>query len=425
MTTRAALIEYPTKSCLVYDQGLFLSLAETLAPHFGKVGYFCPWEDQFVRGTKVRIGHGIPGIERVLDFWGSLDDWDLFVFPDVNHGGLQVDLADNRGKRVWGSRYGEDYELYRRETKELFSEYGFSIGDYAVIYGLSNLREYLKKHDNVYVKCSLTRGDFESFHAPNYEAVKHTLDRFAVMWGEAQEYVEFIVEHAIIDAVEIGYDGYSVDGKFPSLACIGLEVKDKGYVGHMRPVAEQPEPILDVNRRMAPILAKDRYRNFFAVETRITKDGKPWVIDPCCRMGSPPGELLQNLYTNLHEIFWEGSGGNLVDPVPENEWGAELIIHASEADAQWMHIQVPDKYVRNVKLRNASQFGDKKCTMPQGHKLPEIGAVVATGSTMEEAFEKCGEIAKEIVGYRMEYFDDCFEEAQDELKKFEEFGYAL
>ena len=35
-----------------------------------------------------------------------------------------------------------------------------------------------------------------------------------------------IVEEAIDDAVEIGYDGYTIDGKYPQNAMWGIEIKD-------------------------------------------------------------------------------------------------------------------------------------------------------------------------------------------------------
>ena len=42
--------------------------------------------------------------------------------------------------------------------------------------------------------------------------------------------MEFIVEDGIPDAVEVAYDGYTIDGKFAKNATFGIEVKDKGLV---------------------------------------------------------------------------------------------------------------------------------------------------------------------------------------------------
>lgn len=416
--------DYKTKSVCVFDQGLFCELARTLAKSFGRVGYFRPYMDQFTKQNLFLVGSGIPNVERIEDFWGSLDDWDLFVFPDTNHGSEQAHL-EKLGKRVWGSRYGEDLELFRAETKEVLKREGFHVGPYKVIVGLANLREFLQNNSDVYVKISRFRGDFESFHSPNYPAIRLHLDKIAHQLGQAQDITEFVVEKAIPDAVEIGYDGYSVDGQFPAAACCGLEVKDKGYVGHFLAADKQPKQLSDINSKMVSLLAADRYRNFFSLEARVTKDGTPWVIDPCCRFGSPPSEMLQEMYTNLPDILWNGAEGKCVDPIPAAEWGAELILHAPEASETWQPVLFPPKLRDSVKLRNFSVIGGVHCVMPQGVRLPEIGAVVGLGNSMEEAIAKATEVSKQLKGYGMDFFNDCFEEAQSSLEKLESYGIKL
>lgn len=416
--------DYETKSVLVYDNGLFVELAATLAKDFGKVYYYSPWQSAFPKSNAMLVGQGIPGVERVNEFEDHIDDTDLFVFPDVYAGALQRHLA-GMGKRVWGSRMGEDLELDRMASKAYLQKLGVPIGKYTRVKGLTQLRAQLKLYGDQWVKVSCTRGDFESFHSKNYKNIEPRLDELEHNLGAKKHTQEFIVEDGINDAVEIGYDGYTVNGDFPDAAMIGVEVKDKGYIGHFVPASQMPDQITEINRVLYEALESFQYRNFLSMEMRITKDGTPWVIDPCCRMGSPPGELVQIMYTNLADIFWHGADGLLVNPIPAAEWGAELLIHSAWADKNWQAIQFPKELRDHIKLRNLTVINREYYVVPQAVGLPEIGAVVATGNTVEEAMEKVKEVAEQIDGYFLDLFPDCLEDAQTEIATLKEYGIDL
>jgi hypothetical protein len=47
---------------------------------------------------------------------------------------------------------------------------------------------------------------------------------------------------------------------------------------------------------------------------RCTKDGKAYLIDPCCRAGSPPNELYQLMISNLADVIWYGAEGLVIEP---------------------------------------------------------------------------------------------------------------
>jgi hypothetical protein len=173
---------------------------------------------------------------------------------------------------------------------------------------------------------------------------------------------------------------------------------------------------------MAPTLKDYGYRNFFSTEVRVKKDGTAFSIDPCCRAGSPPSELYQNLYSNLADIVWQGSMGKCVDPVPTAKYGAELIIHAQWADKNWQAVEFPQKLRDNIKLRNLTIINGEYYVVPQSVGLPEIGAVVATGNTLQEAITKVTEYGKQIKGYFIDVFPEALEEAQGEIEKLKTFG---
>lgn len=423
------MTDLSSKVCLVRDNGLFSEIAVTLSKKFKHVYYSTAWESHSPRKIDLLSGQGIDNVERVDDIWEVVHkhspDELLCVFPDVFHAGLQWQLSD-MGYRVWGSRKGDQLELQREDAKQLFKQVGLAVGPYKVIKGVDNLRKHLKEHDRLWVKLSFTRGDMETWFHENYVLSEAKINKIQYDLGANGKAAEFILEEPIEQAVEIGYDGYSVDGEFPSAACVGLEIKGKSYLGHFVKSEAMPAQLLEINRAMAPALREFSYRNFFCVENRITEDGKAWMLDPCCRFGSPPSELLQMLYSNLAEIMWEGGGGKCIDPVPAGKWGAELVIHSSWAEKEWQAVQFPPELRDHFKFRNFVIDEDGEYhIMPQSVQMTDVGAVVAVGDTMKEACDRVKEIAKEIQGMGLETEPHALDSAGEEIEKLKSFGVTL
>src|SRR5258708_15118766 len=115
--------EVSSKTVLCVDHGLFLPLAIKLAESFQRVLYYSPWEKGFPILNDCVIGDGFENVERVDDIWEHLKDVDLFLFPDLQHSGLQLHL-ESLGKRVWGSREGDDLELSRSFLKHPQAQLG-------------------------------------------------------------------------------------------------------------------------------------------------------------------------------------------------------------------------------------------------------------------------------------------------------------
>jgi hypothetical protein len=176
---------------------------------------------------------------------------------------------------------------------------------------------------------------------------------------------------------------------------------------------------------LAPALKKYGYKNFFAVESRITADGTPWIIDPCCRQGSPPSEMLLNLYTNLPDIFWYGAEGECIDPVPAGEWGAELMLHSAWAENEWQPVQFPDGDRDAVKLRNCTRIDGEYNVMPGTVGTTEVGAVVAVGDTMDEAVKRCCDVAERVQGYYLDVEPEALEKASGQIAELKGSGVTL
>lgn len=414
--------KYSNNSCLIYDYGTFVSVAERLARDFGKVYYYSPWKSSFPQAKYNSIGSGLEGVERVENFWDYVDDVDLFVFTDVMDGDMQLHLQ-SLGKRVWGSRKGEDMELNRIGMKDLLKQLDCPVGNYEVVKGITNLRLYLMEHDNVWVKINTYRGDFETFKSVNYQFIETKLDEVENMLGILREIVEFICEDDLEDKIELAYDGYTVDGVFPARSLCGIEIKDMGYIGSCKEYSELPKPVTEFNSKMAPILKRYNYRNFFHPEMRIGKDGLGYVIDPCCRFGSPPSEIYQELFTNFSDILFDGAGGKCVDPMAQGKFVVEIIIRCNWAERNWLPVLRPDKYKKQIKFRNVMVQDDVHYIVPQYLGLPEIGSAISIGDSIEKCIEDIEAICEEIKGFYIETPTESLAKAQEEIKKFKSFGY--
>src|SRR6185437_5774556 len=174
-----------TKTCCIVDNGLFPHLAQLLSKSFGNTYYYSSWETAFPRSNELIIGSGISGVKRIDTIWPIIGDVDIFIFPDIFHGPLQVYLKKT-GKRVWGSALGENLETMRGLSKKWLRDLGLPVGPYRQIRGLDNLRDYLKDNENQFVKISRTRGDMETFHAKNYKLIEPRLDELEHSFGASK-----------------------------------------------------------------------------------------------------------------------------------------------------------------------------------------------------------------------------------------------
>lgn len=387
-----------SKTICVVDRGLFTSWATKLSESFGRVLLFVDWRNAFPTSTAYSIGEGLPGVEKIDGLFEHIPEVDCFFFPDVYDGGLEEHLR-SLGKPVWGSGHGEELELNRWETKRLLKEIGLPVQHVARVVGLDELRDYLKDHEDVYVKVSLLRGDCETFHSPTYDLIEPRLDELDHKLGARKYTKEFIVEDAISPALEVGYDGFTIDGQFPESAILGVEEKDLGYIGVVKPYRTFSQQVRIVNDKLSPILAEYQYRNFFSSEIRLGRDKEPYLTDPCCRAGSPPSEVYQEAASNWGEIVWAGAHGELVQPKWNCKYCVEAMIHCGWAAQNNEAIYFPKEIEQWVKLRNGARINDHWLVMPQTVSLPEVGAVVAVDNTLLGAIKKLKSYADKIEGY--------------------------
>src|SRR5260370_32342386 len=146
----------------------------------------------------------------------------------------------------------------------------------------------------------------ETWDHLEYAHSVRTLDSLAVILGAAKESINFVVQDEIECDVEIGYDGWCIDGRCPSQSFQGYEKKNELYLGSLLDADDLPEELIIVNEAMAPVLKEYGYRNWWASEVRVC-EGVPYFIDPTARMAGPAFEHQLETGANSRRIFRKGT----------------------------------------------------------------------------------------------------------------------
>ena len=411
------------KACIT-DQGLFPDLACTLARTYDKVWYSPECKSAFQKINQGWIGKGLPGVTLTRSPFAVRHEADLFIFPDINYGDEQETLVE-MGKRVWGSRSGEELELDRVFAKEKMADLGLPVGEYVVVKGVDSAREFLKVHQNWHVKISRWRGHRESWKSKSFAFSRWILADLEYQWGPFADKFEIILEKNLPSRIELAIDTYFAGGTFPDKALVGFEVKDMGYVCKVENYADIDESITRCDQALIPYLTEVGYCGNWACEVRIGEDRVPHPIDPCTRIGSPPGEYFQEGHTNLAEIIWEGAGGTMVQPKFVAKWGCEIMLHCSWSEKHWQSLIFPEEYRKFIKLRNCVKVDGEYHIIPQDNGCTEVGAVLGWGANMEEAFSRAREVAESIEGYTLEIPKDSLDQANKYIEEAHSFGLKV
>lgn len=385
---RAALKDVGEVVACVVDYGTFISLAEKLAQSMRKVYYYSPYEQEYLDLAPCIRADGLSTIQRVDEVLDPdfIKKVDLFVFPDRGYGGLQRHLRYECKKAVWGSMGVSDMEEYRTLFVDMLRKQGMPIVKSIKIQGISKLGEYLKGVKDKWIKIDRFRACMETWHHLDYAHSQRTLEKLSKSFGPAKNYVWFVVQDHIDTDVEVGYDGWCVDGQYPPESYQGYEAKNELYLGSKLSISKQPDEVKYVNQQFAPMLKKIGYRNFWATEIRV-KDDTPYFIDPTARMPGQTGEQLLETCANLGEVIWQGANGVLATPKFAYDYAAEATLHYTAGDPEdWKTINVPKAVSRWIKLYHYCYI-DKAYHIVPAHASDELGVMLGVGSSVEKALD--------------------------------------
>lgn len=368
----------------VVDHGLFaVPMAQRLAREAKHVYLHTPWEEGFATINKAILGDGFADIERCNDIWKIKDSVDCWVFPDIQHSGLQLEI-EAQGFPVWGAREGDQQELNRELFLKTLKRVGLEVPEHTVVQGLENLRVFLKEKEDCYLKISLYRGSMETWHWRSWKLDKEYLDMLGLRFGPAGDHIRFLVFPNIDTPLEIGGDTYCIDGHWPALMLHGVEWKDEAYFASVMPRGEMPEQLQEVMEAFSPVLGQHRYRSQWSMECRVEVEGdkRSFFIDPTCRGGLPSTGSQLELWKNWAEIVWYGSQGILIDPEPAGKFSAESILTLKHDKSQWGVTEIPKELQQWIKLSNCCEIDGRICFPPDDSTA--IGWLVAIGDTPEE-----------------------------------------
>lgn len=410
-------MKYKDLKCCVIDTGNWIPVAEKMAEEFGKVYYVRPQTECDFMTTKEHLmgeGYGIEVVESL--FLPEVLESDLFVFTDCIYGDLQEYLK-KLGKNVWGAGETSWMELDRFALKEWQEEEKMPYPEYKEIRGVEKLlnvppEEFIKVNN-------WARGDVETIKHYDKDRNKTRYYELMVKFGGYAEKMRFMTEKKI-DGIEIGYDGWTVDGKFPEYAMWGVEIKNKCYLGKIDKQSNMPEPIRYINEKCGKVYKKEKTRCTYSNEIRISK-GKAYLTDQTMRFPLPPYQAHLCMWKNFVECVYEGSKGNLVTPIPVARYFAVAMFESDFAKHNWISLIIPKEARKYVYLVNCCKIDGIDWVVPVSDSST-LGGVVGYGNTPDEAIKMCEKNAEGIRGDSVVINVDELNLAKEELEKATKIG---
>jgi hypothetical protein len=408
--------------CVIDNVGAcYLPIARHLTNYFSKVYYYSVNQNPFPRYGVDAVGTGYDGVERVYEFLGRIDEFDIIFFTDLYFSDWGKHLR-SMGKMVWGGSPSEEIETNRKLFKQELNNVNLPVAKTDYITGIDNLLTYLAKSKDSWIKISYYRGEMETFHHINMQNTTIFMNDLRHQLGPLSNKMEFIIEPSIKSIAEIGNDTYSVNGMYPNGMMWGLEVKDTGYIGKAINFNEMPQPIQQVSSKFAPVLKKYNHQGFFSTEIRYTDTKLAFFTDPCMRAGSPPSNTMMMMIDNWADIILGLCQGQIVEPKWNAKYGVEIIIKSPYANDNYMPVIFDMKYDNNIKLKGSFRVDGKDYIMPwkyAGFDMVEFGSVVVIGDNIEVIAQQAITICEQIEAYKLTYEANAIQIALEQIKQVE------
>ena len=338
---------------LVLDpSGLFTEHAAGLAKDGNKVKFWTQFNYAF---RDYAIGLDYKNLEKVL-YWAEHVKWaDCIVGFDVRLQDVIGFLRDQYpDKSVFGSGWAGKMEDDRMMLKKFVKQSGLPTQNYVTVKGMAALREYLKKHPNVYVKTNIFRDDCESFYSKDYETVETELDQIADHLGAHKEQYDFVVEDTIPTDVEIGFDGFFDGNDYQLPFLIGYEYHKNLYIGKV--VEELPPCLEETMEKFVPLLRKLKYRGALSTEEKIVSQEEHYLLDFCARLAHPFTAGYTEWIKNWPEFVYNVGLGKETTPEFKSKYVGAFTLKSQKANDLYLKVNIKDK----SKVKMVSAMGSKK-----------------------------------------------------------------
>lgn len=388
---------------LVYDYGTFLSHALNLANNGkNRVLYYTPWMSSYSEFYRYAPGIGFEdqGLQKVYYFEPFIKESDLLFFPDVGPGSLSQYLRKTTTKPIFGTaddyEGGDRFEQDRWFMRQMQNKLGLPTQETKRVTGMTNLRKYLKEHDNVFVKLNKFRGDTESFAAKSYSLIEIHLDEVEVALGPFSESYKFMIE-PFIDGVEPGFDCFFNGKDWVKPYLWGIELGKTNYIGKF--VNELPKPLQLIADKLKPMLQSINYRGALSIEARVTKEGKPYLIDTCSRFPAPLATGYQLAIENYGEVIWKVANGENVTVKNKSTYFAASPLSTPHAKDHFVRLDFPEKESKNIKVYTAAKV-DGNYYAIKGETI--VFVIVDAGEDYNKLIVHIRELSEKVDAYMLD-----------------------
>ena len=208
-----------------------------------------------------------------------------------------------------------------------------------------------------------------------------------------------------------------VDGKTPSHAVNGMELKDKIYLASLLEWEKMPEEIRHVVEAFAPEL--DGYRGFLSTEQRLAGEKNFWT-DFTGRIGFPSGNCQLRLYGNLADVMVGASEGEVVPIEPAGKYAIEVLFDYTGKPNEWAGMVIPEEAWPHVNPTSQLIVDDVLWSPPDyepGCTNKTLGSFTVTGDTIPEAAALAKEVSDMLealpIHLHLGGLKDLLEEAQE------------
>jgi hypothetical protein len=123
------------------------------------------------------------------------------------------------------------------------------------------------------------------------------------------------------------------------------------------------------------------------------------------------------LFSNLGEIIEGGAEGVLVEPKMSSKFVVQAMLKSEFAQENWQPVYISEKARQWVKLYHSCRVDGMEYVVPTDAKICEIGSVIGTGNTIEEAERNCLKWADDIGGFGIKANTQAIQTAKEELAK--------
>jgi hypothetical protein len=413
----------------IWDFGTFGPyLAERLARDCKKVYLCCPRSTGFPMADRDLIGTGIPGVTKILEteFFERVPEYTYTIFPFIGHAGIQLDIV-RQGGLVLGTRKGDEIEKDRKLFKQILLNQGLHIvpfnGEEKIMetIGFDATRSLMQGTKNKWIKFSEYRGVAETYQHLTYEESEDFLFEMAHNFGSHRHNFSALWEDHV-KGVEVGDDSLFSNGKYLSKCLWGIEKKDESYSCRVISHDKLPYVIKQIHDGMTPIMAGYGVHSPISAEYRVAKRGLAYFIDPTQRFGSPPGEIICEIWDDLPELFRAISAGEDIVPKEVKKYGASVFLYSGRLIKEVTPVTIPEKFQQWVKLQNfcIDKDGTRKCwTQDAGDVL---GSAVGLGDSLAEAQCNAMEAAESVKAEGIYFNSNTFDEADESIAEAKRLG---